>query len=283
MILLNGKETAKALKEQVGEKLRAYYEKGLPECKLAIVMVGNNPASEVYVRNKTKACEISGINGELIALPENATQKELNGVVTRLAEDDGVHGILVQLPLPKHLDEDEATELVPYTKDVDGFTSLSLGKLVVNKDGFISCTPGGIVYMLHHYGIELSGKHAVIIGRSKIVGKPMALALLNENCTVTVCHSKTKDLAAVVKTADIVIAAIGKPCFVTADMIKEGAVVVDVGINRTEEGLKGDVDFDSVSPKCSYITPVPGGVGPMTVAYLMHNTLTAYEKILKLK
>ena len=283
MVILDGKETAKKLKEEVKAKLDSYYEKGYPKCNLAIVKVGRDPASEVYVRNKTKACEAAGIGGMLIELDENVTQKELDETVVRLSEDDGVHGILVQLPLPDSLDEEQATELVPSEKDVDGFTTESLGKLVVGGDGFLSCTPGGIVYMLKTYGIELKGKHAVIIGRSKIVGKPMALALLNENCTVTVCHSKTFDLKKITSTADILIAAIGRSEFVTADMVKEGAVVVDVGINRTENGLKGDVKFDEVAPKCSYITPVPGGVGPMTVAYLMNNALSAYEKINGLK
>ena len=283
MIILDGKETAKKLKAEVKSTLDGYYEKGYPQCKLAIVMVGNNPASEVYVKNKSNACEAASIGGELIRLDENVTQDELNDTIRSLAADDSVHGILVQLPLPKHLDEFEATELVPFTKDVDGFTTKSLGELVVGKDGIISCTPGGIVYMLRSYGIPLSGKHAVIIGRSKIVGKPMAFALLKENCTVTVCHSKTENLAEICRQADILVVAISKPCFVTADMIKDGAVVVDVGINRTESGLKGDVDYDTVAEKCSYITPVPGGVGPMTVAYLMKNTLTAYEKSLKLK
>lgn len=283
MMILDGKQTATHLKQAVREKLDGYYALGNPKCKLAIVMVGNNPASEVYVRNKTKACEASGVVCDTINLPENVSQRELDDLIVNLSKDDGVHGILIQLPLPPHLNEDQATELVPFSKDVDGFTSLSLGKLVMGEQGFLSCTPGGIVYMLKHYGVDLKGKHAVIVGRSKIVGKPMALALLNENCTVTVCHSKTVDLAKICSTADILVAAIGKPEFVTADMVKDGAIVVDVGINRTEEGLKGDIDFNAVKEKCSYITPVPGGVGPMTVAYLMNNTLLAYERALNLK
>ena len=276
-IILDGKETSLKLKNDLKEKLDGYYAKGLPECKLAIIMVGNIPASEVYVRNKTKSCAAVGIVDELIKLDENVSQKDLENHVKKLAEDNSVHGILVQLPLSAHLDESRVTELVPAKKDVDGFTTSSLGKLAIGEDTFISCTPGGIVYMLKHYGVPLSGKQAVIIGRSKIVGKPLALALLNENCTVTVCHSKTENLKDITRTADILVAAIGKAEFVTADMVKEGAVVVDVGINRTENGLKGDVDFASVAEKCSYITPVPGGVGPMTVAYLMSNTVKAYE------
>lgn len=280
MTILDGKECAKKLKEEVKNTLDKCYKKGYPKCRLAIVMVGNNPASEVYVRNKTKASEAANIGGELILLPENSTQEEVENKVKSLAADPSVHGILVQLPLPSHLDGDKACELVPYEKDVDGFTAKNLGELVLGTNKFLSCTPGGIIYMLKTYGIELTGKNAVVLGRSKIVGKPMALALLNENATVTVCHSKTENLKEVCKSADILIAAIGKPCFVTADMVKEGAVVVDVGINRTESGLKGDVDYNSVAEKCSYITPVPGGVGPMTVAYLMKNTLAAYENAL---
>lgn len=281
MIIIDGKATAAKLKGGVKAKLDAYYAAGNAPCKLAIVMVGDNPASAVYVRNKGNACKAVGISEELALLPSDATQQEVENEIKRLAEDDSVHGILVQLPLPKGLDGERATALVPPEKDVDGFTSDSLGKIVVGEDGFEPCTPGGIVYALKEYGVSLSGKHAVIIGRSKIVGKPLALLLLNENCTVTVCHSKTENLKEITKTADILVAAIGKPLFVTADMVKDGAVVVDVGINRTEEGLKGDVDFEAVSEKASYITPVPGGVGPMTVAYLMKNTLTAYEKALK--
>ena len=283
MIILDGKETAKKLKEEVKTKLDGYYEKGYPKCKISIVMVGHNPASEVYVKNKSKACEATDIDGELILLDENVSQEKLNETVRSLAADKSVHGILVQLPLPAHLNADLVTELVPPEKDVDGFTSKSLGELVVGKDGFLSCTPGGIIYMLKNYGIELSGKRAVIVGRSKIVGKPMAFALLNEDCTVTVCHSKTRELEKITSQADILVVAMKKPCYIKADMVKDGAVVVDVGINRTESGLKGDVDFDTVAEKCSYITPVPGGVGPMTVAYLMHNTLVAYEKSLDLK
>lgn len=281
MIILDGKLTSEKLKSEVKAKLDAYYASGAPECNLAIVVVGENPASAVYVRNKNRSCAAVGIGNKVIALPESSTQEEVNEAVKKLAEDKNVHGILVQLPLPNGLDGDEATSLVPVEKDVDGFTAESLGRLITGEEGFLSCTPGGIVYLLKNYGIELKGKKAVIIGRSKIVGKPLALALLNEDCTVTVCHSKTQNLKEITKTADILVAAIGKPLFVTADMVKDGAVVVDVGINRTEEGLKGDVDFEAVKDKCSFITPVPGGVGPMTVASLMKNTLIAYEKSLK--
>lgn len=223
------------------------------------------------------------IDGEVYRLSKNSSQKEIEEKVQALAKDKSVHGILVQLPLPDGIDSDRITELVPFEKDVDGFTSKNLGSLVLGVNKIISCTPGGIVYLLKSYGIELKGKRAVILGRSKIVGKPMALALLNEDCTVTICHSRTKNLSGICAEADILICAVGKPCFVTADMVKEGAIVVDVGINRTENGIKGDIDYGSVAEKCSYITPVPGGVGPMTVAYLMKNTLTAYENSLKQK
>lgn len=283
MIILDGKKTSEKLKSEVKLSLDSYYAKGLPNCNLAIILVGDDPASEVYVRNKTKSCEAVGIGGSLIRLPADVGQEELERKIKELAVDNNVHGILVQLPLPKGLDETAATELVPIEKDVDGFTTQSLGALVADVDGFLSCTPGGIIYMLKSYDITLSGKHAVIVGRSKIVGKPMALALLKENCTVTVCHSKTKNLTEILKTADIIVAAVGKSEFIKGDMVKEGAVVVDVGINRTENGLVGDVCYKEVGAKCSYITPVPGGVGPMTVAYLMNNTLTAYKRALKLK
>jgi len=283
MTILDGKQTAVKIKEEVASTLDGYYSKGLPRCRLAIVMVGNNPASEVYVRNKTKACEASHIECDLIRIDEDITQSQLNERMYFLGIDERYHGILLQLPLPAHLNEDEVIDLVPYHKDVDGFTVPSLGALASGKDGFLSCTPGGIMYMLKSYNVPLVGKHAVVIGRSKIVGKPMALALLNESCTVTVCHSKTQNIKDICRKADIIVAAVGKPLFVTADMVKEGAVVVDVGINRTEQGLKGDVDFENVKDKCSFITPVPGGVGPMTVAYLMHNTLRAYEKCLDIK
>lgn len=281
MVILDGKKTSMALKNSVREMLDKAYETTDKRCSLAIVMVGNNPASEVYVGNKSKSAEQCNILAKTYHLPEETSETELVELMNKLGSDENVHGIIVQLPLPKHLDGDKMTELVPSEKDVDGFTAQSLGKLALGKDGFISCTPYGIVYMLKYYNIELKGKHAVIIGRSKIVGKPLALALLEEDCTVTVCHSKTQNLVEITKTADIVVAAIGKPNFVTSDMVKDGAIVVDVGINRTENGLCGDVDFDAVKDKASFITPVPGGVGPMTVAMLMSNTAKAFMNTLK--
>lgn len=280
MSILDGKKASQNLREEIRIRLADYYRKGAPKCNLAIIMVGDNPASEVYVRNKAKACEAVGIGGNLIKLNEKTTQEELEKYILAVSKDPKVHGVMVQLPLPKHLDEDRATELVPPEKDIDGFTTSSLGKLVVGSTSFLSCTPGGIIYLLKQNKIALSGKHVVIIGRSKIVGKPLALALLNENCTVTVCHSKTRNLADITTTADILISAVGKPKFVTADMVKYCAVVVDVGINRTEDGIVGDVDYENVSKVAQFITPVPGGVGPMTVAYLMYNTFIAYEKSL---
>ena len=283
MILLDGKKTATDLKNKIKLELDALYKKGLPRCNLYMVLVGCDPASEVYVRNKTASCAEVGIGGVLIRLPETATQSEVESVVKELAVNDEAHGILVQLPLPEGLDGNGVTALVPPEKDVDGFTAQSLGALVTGEEGFLSCTPGGIVYMLKSYGVNLSGKHAVVIGRSKIVGKPMALALLNEDCTVTVCHRKTERLKEICLSADLIVVAVKSPCFLKADMVKDGAIVVDVGINRTENGLKGDVDFDGVSAKCSYISPVPGGVGPMTVAYLINNTFEAYKKSLGIK
>lgn len=280
MSILDGKKAAADLKEEVRLKLAEYYKKGAPKCNLAIIMVGDNPASEVYVRNKARACEAVGIGGKLIKLNEKTTQDELERYIKAVSSDKNVHGVMIQLPLPSHLDEDRATELVPPEKDIDGFTTVSLGRLAVGKTEFLSCTPGGIIYLLKRNKIVLTGKNVVVVGRSKIVGKPLALALLNENATVTVCHSKTKNLSSITSKADILISAVGKPNFITADMVKYCAVVVDVGINRTERGLVGDVDYENVSKVASFITPVPGGVGPMTVAYLMKNTLLAYEKAL---
>lgn len=281
MAILDGKKASADLKEEVRTALSEYYKKGAPRCNLAIIMVGDNPASEVYVRNKARACEAIGIGGKLVKLSEKITQSELEKYIVAVSKDKNVHGVLVQLPLPPHLDEQRAIQLVPPEKDVDGFTTTSLGKLAVGEKGFLSCTPGGIIYLLKKNKIVLSGKHVVIIGRSNIVGKPLALALLNENCTVTVCHSKTRKLASITSKADILVSAVGRPNFVTADMVSFGAIVVDVGINRLDDGsLVGDVDYKAVSKSATFITPVPGGVGPMTVAYLMKNTFDAYVQSL---
>ena len=243
-------------------------------------MVGSDKASEIYVRNKSRACEEIGIEFEEFLLDEETTQKELIDLIENLNARDDIHGILLQSPIPAHLDIREAFDKIDYKKDVDGFNPINVGKLSIGEDSFISCTPYGVVKMLEAYNIEVEGKRAVIIGRSNIVGKPLLQCLLNKNATVTVCHSKTRDIENITKEADILIAALGKPKFVKDYMVKEGAVVIDVGINRNEEGkMVGDVDFDNVSKKASYITPVPGGVGPMTIAMLMSNVVKAAEAL----
>ena len=234
--------------------------------------MGENPASQVYVRNKIKATEYVGMKSLAFYLPENATESQVIETVESLSNDKGVDGILVQLPLPKHIDENKVLSIIPAVKDVDGFLAENVGNLLLGQDATIACTPFGVIKMLESINVPLSGKNAVVLGRSNIVGKPMALLLLKENCTVTVCHSKTSNLKEVCKNADVLVAAIGRPKFVTADMVKDGAIVIDVGINRTENGIVGDVDYEKVSEIASYITPVPGGVGPMTIAMLLENT-----------
>lgn len=241
-----------------------------------MVIVGNDSASRVYVNNKKKACEAVGFKSEEYALPEQTTQEELLSLVNTLNDKPDINGILVQLPLPKHLDDKAVIEAINPEKDVDAFHAVNVGKIMLGEYDFLPCTPAGVMEMLHSYDISVSGKNCVVIGRSNIVGKPMAMLLLHENGTVTICHSRTKNLAEVCSQADILVAAVGKPKFVTADMVKEGAVVIDVGMDRDENGkLCGDVDFENVKDKCSFITPVPGGVGPMTIATLMKNTLKA--------
>lgn len=243
---------------------------------LAVVIVGNDPASRVYVNNKKKACEYCGFKSEEYALPEETTQEELLALVKKLNEKDDIHGILVQLPLPKHLDDKEVIDNINPLKDVDAFHAVNVGKIMLGEYDFLPCTPSGVMEMLRAYDIKVEGKNCVVIGRSNIVGKPMAMLLLHENGTVTICHSRTKNLKEICRTADILVAAVGKPKFVTADMVKDGAVVIDVGMDRDENGkLCGDVDFENVKDKCSFITPVPGGVGPMTISTLMKNTLKA--------
>ena len=246
---------------------------------LAVILVGNDPASAVYVRNKHKGCEEAGMNSYQIYLPEETTEEELLEKIDELNSDKNVHGILVQLPLPKHISEDKVIAKISEGKDVDAFNTSNVGKIVTGKYSFLPCTPAGIMELLKFYEVDISGKECVVIGRSNIVGKPMALLLLAENGTVTVCHSRTKNLAEVTKRADILIVAIGRAKFISADMVKDGAVVIDVGINRLDNGkLAGDVNFEEVAPKASYITPVPGGVGPMTITMLLENTLTAAKK-----
>ena len=272
--IINGKELAKEVRLNLKEKVEK--EKLTP--KLAVILCGDNEASKVYVRNKSKACDEVGVEFEEFLLPNTTTQKELLDLIDRLNEDEKVDGILLQSPIPKGLNIEEAFERIKPEKDVDGFNPYNVGKLCIGEDGFIPCTPLGIMKMFEKYNIDLEGKKAAIVGRSNIVGKPMAQCLLSKNATVTICHSRTKDLKEELKDADVVIAAVGKREIIKADMIKEGAVVIDVGMNRNDEGkLCGDVDFEEVSKKASYITPVPGGVGPMTVAMLMNNVVKAYE------
>ena len=273
--LISGKEISLSVKERVGEEVKDLKKNGIEPC-LAVILVGDDPASKVYVNNKKKACEFCGIRSLEYLLPADASQEELNSLVEKLNSDESVNGILCQLPLPAHLDEKEVLNLIKPEKDVDAFHPENVGHIMIGDFNFLPCTPAGIMEMLKYENIGLDGKNCVIIGRSNIVGKPMAMLMLKENATVTVCHSHTKNLKEVVARADVVVAAVGKAKFVTADMIKDGAVIIDVGINRCEDGkLYGDVDFEACKEKASYITPVPGGVGPMTIATLMQNTVTA--------
>lgn len=275
--IIDGKLISAQIKDELKEKVAAYREKGV-EITLAVIQVGNDPASTVYVGNKKKACEYIGINSLAYELAQETKQEELLELIDKLNADESVNGILVQLPLPKHIDEDAVIKRISPLKDVDGFHPQSVGALSIGQKGFVSCTPAGVIQLLKRSGIEIAGRECVVVGRSNIVGKPMALLLLRENGTVTVCHSKTMDLKEVTKRADILVVAIGKPKFITAEYVKEGAVVIDVGIHRLEgKKLCGDVDYDSVAPICSAITPVPGGVGPMTIAMLMNNCVSAVE------
>ena len=273
--LISGKEISLSVKKRVAEEVKDLKKNGIEPC-LAVILVGDDPASKVYVNNKKKACEFCGIRSLEYLLPADASQEELNSLVEKLNSDESVNGILCQLPLPSHLDEKEVLNLIKPEKDVDAFHPENVGHIMIGDFNFLPCTPAGIMEMLKYENIGLDGKNCVIIGRSNIVGKPMAMLMLKENATVTVCHSHTKNLKEVVARADVVVAAVGKAKFVTADMIKDGAVIIDVGINRCEDGkLYGDVDFEACKEKASYITPVPGGVGPMTIATLMQNTVTA--------
>ena len=276
MQIIDGKKVSAEVKEQVRqETLRLKEEHGVTP-GLAVVIVGDDPASRVYVNNKKKACELVGFRSEEYALPASATQEELLDLVHKLNENEDINGILVQLPLPKHLDDKAVIEAINPVKDVDAFHAVNVGKIMLGEYDFLPCTPAGVMEMLHSYSIPVEGRECVVIGRSNIVGKPMGMLLLHENGTVTICHSRTKNLAEVCRRADILVAAVGIPKFVKADMVKEGAVVIDVGMDRDENGrLCGDVDFENVKEKCSFITPVPGGVGPMTIATLMKNTIKA--------
>ncbi len=275
--LINGKEISAAIKEEVKEKVLKLKSEG-KEVTLAVIQVGNNPASTTYVGNKKKACEYVGIRSLAYEIPEETTEEELLELIEKLNNDESVNGILVQLPLPGHINEDKVIEAISPIKDVDGFHPMNVGALSIGKPGFVSCTPYGIIELLKRSNVEISGKHCVVIGRSNIVGKPMASLLIRENGTVTVVHSKTVNMKEITKQADILVVAIGKPKFIDDSYVKEGAVVIDVGINRDENNkLCGDVDFDSVSKVAGKITPVPGGVGPMTIAMLMNNCLEAYQ------
>ena len=275
--LIDVKEISKSIRSELSNKI-SLLKKAVG---LAVVLVGNNSASQVYVKNKIKACEEVGIKSFAHYLPENTSQIELENLLKKLADDETVHGILVQLPLPKHISED-VLRLIPHEKDVDGFSAENVGSLCLKQKGTVPCTPYGIMKMLEYENIDICGKNAVVVGRSNIVGKPIAMLLLNSDATVTVCHSKTKNLKDICKSADILIVAIGKAKFIKSDMVKDGAVVIDVGMNRDENGkLCGDVDFESVKDKCSHITPVPGGVGPMTITMLMYNTYVSAKRSLK--
>ena len=276
MEIIDGKLVAKAIREDLKAKISEARELYGKEFKLTVIIVGNDPASEIYVRGKSKACEEAGIISETISIPADATQDEIEKTVKAKAEDESVDGILVQLPLPEGLDEKKILSLIPTEKDVDGFSANNIGKLTLfSDDALYSCTPHGMIKLLEYYNIPLAGKHAVVVGRSNTVGKPMALMLLKKDCTVTICHSKTNNLADITKQADILVCAVGKKHIITADMVKDGVVVVDAGINRENGKIYGDVDFDGVSKKASFITPVPGGVGPMTITMLLYNTYIA--------
>lgn len=274
--IIDGKEISAQIKAEVKDEVAKLNAQGKEVC-LAVIQVGNNPASTVYVGNKKKACEVVGIKSLSYELPEETTEEELLGIIAKLNDDKNVNGILVQLPLPAHIDEDKVIEAIAPIKDVDGFHPMNVGALSIGKKGFISCTPYGIIQLLKRSDIEIAGKNCVIIGRSNIVGKPMSMLLLRENGTVTIVHSKTKDMKDITRQADILVVAIGKPKFINEEYVKDGAVVIDVGINRDENNkLCGDVDYDAVFDKVSAITPVPGGVGPMTIAMLMNNCVEAY-------
>lgn len=276
--IIDGKAVSASVKQNVADECASLLQSTGKKPGLAVIIVGDDPASRVYVNNKKKACELVGFLSREYALPATTTQEELKELVNTLNNDSEINGILCQLPLPKHLDEKAVIEAISPSKDVDAFHAVNVGKIMIGDFDFLPCTPAGVMELLAYYDIDITGKECVVLGRSNIVGKPMSMLLLHKNGTVTICHSRTKNLSEVCSRADILVAAVGIPKFVKADMVKEGAVVVDVGINRDENGkLCGDVDFNAVESKVSYITPVPGGVGPMTIAMLMKNTLTAFK------
>ena len=277
--ILDGKVMSEGLRKEIAERVKKLKEKGITP-GLAVILVGNDPASEIYVRNKGNGCAETGMYSRTLQMPEETTQEELEAAIEKLNEDAAIHGILVQLPLPKHLDEQKALAKILPEKDVDGFHLINAGHMMTGTEGVIACTPRGALYMIKSTGKDLNGLEAVVIGRSNIVGKPMAMLLMRENCTVTVCHSRTKNLADHTRRADILVAAVGKAGFVTADMVKPGAIVIDVGINRVDGKVKGDVDFEAVREVAGWITPVPGGVGRMTITMLLANTVEAAERTL---
>ncbi len=279
--IIDGKKIASEVREDIAKECAALKAQGVTP-GLAVIIVGEDPASKVYVKNKKKGCEEVGFHSEVYELPEETTEEELLALVHKLNGDDKIHGILVQLPLPKHLNDEVIIQNIDPKKDVDAFHEVNVGKIMIGNHDFLPCTPAGVMVLLEKSGIDVCGKECVVVGRSNIVGKPQAMLLLHANGTVTVCHSRTKDLAEVTRRADILVVAIGKADFITGDMVKDGAVVIDVGMNRRADGkLTGDVDFATVEPKASYITPVPGGVGPMTITMLLSNTLTAAKKSVK--
>ena len=280
--IIDGKAISAAIRQEIKTETESFAKENGFRPGLAVIIVGEDPASQVYVRNKRRACEEVGFYSEAYELPADTTQEELNALVDKLNANEKIHGILCQLPLPKHLDENEVILRIDPKKDVDAFHPVNVGRIMIGDYSFLPCTPAGVMALLERSGIEISGKECVVVGRSNIVGKPQAMLLLHANGTVTVCHSRTKNLAEVCRRADILVAAIGKADFFTAEMVKDGAVVIDVGMNRRADGkLTGDVDFESVAPKASYITPVPGGVGPMTITMLMQNTLTAAKQAIE--
>ena len=278
--ILSGKTMSEELRAEIASRVSSLKEKGVTP-GLAVILVGNDPASEIYVRNKGNGCTEVGMYSRTINMPAETTQEELESAIDALNNDPAIHGILVQLPLPKHLDENAALAKILPEKDVDGFHLINAGHMLTGTEGVVACTPRGALHMIKSTGVNLSGKEAVVIGRSNIVGKPMAMLLLKENCTVTICHSRTQNLAEHTCRADILVAAVGKAGFVTADMVKPGAIVIDVGINRVDGKVKGDVDFDAVKEVAGWITPVPGGVGKMTITMLLMNTVEAAERMLK--
>ncbi len=277
MNLIDGKAISAKCKNETAEEIKAIVAKGMRAPCLAVILVGEDPASQVYVRNKKRACEAVGITSLEYLLDENETEEKLLELIDFLNKDDNVDGILVQMPVPKQIDPDRVIEAISPDKDVDAFHAYNVGKLFTGAPRFQPCTPAGVMRLLSESGVEISGKNCVVVGRSNIVGKPMGALLLAENGTVTICHSRTKNLPEVTRTADILVAACGRPNMITADMVKDGAVLIDVGINRVGDKLVGDIDFEACKEKASFITPVPGGVGPMTIAILMQNTLTSYK------